>query len=306
MSDALDLNTLENSGAGRARDLLLSSQPVFEGFVEFTTGLVTNVINTIVESTIDQLEAYAELVANVSGTLADYETRTFPNLEADDGDVIKYINGFIKDGYGTSAWVNVEKDTAADVALDPEKLSAFYAHFSGVVAKYTVQNVTTEFAIKDKVTLTPTAPPHTGAKIDALDLYAFTLAKFKKEMNAGRDNLLAILKLGMQKVVITNGRISTSLVFHTTGSDTDETKSMDTTSSYKVVNANVGGKIAGKLLKRATGSLAGGISGQRSKSALSVRTEQRTASTTLDVTITGGVELNFRTESFPSFDPTTP
>lgn len=294
----IELNDLEESASGKAVAAITSGAPVFENFVDFTTSLVTNVIEVIVGSTIDQLEAYADLVANVSGTVAEYQARTFPNLEAEGGDAIKYINDVIGPTYGaTTPWVALDNPggviASTTIDLDPAKLSEFLAQFGGILVS--------DKPIGDIAVIPDPAAP----AISSENLYAFTVAKFKKQTQTGYDQLVTILKLGMQKVVITNGRIATSLVFKSSGRDSDSAQSTEKKSSDLVVGANIGGTLSKRLMKKATtGKLA--ISGKYSQSQLSVLTEQKSATNSVDITITGGVELNFRTESFPSFDPTPP
>ncbi|TKD01185.1 hypothetical protein [Polyangium fumosum] len=303
----LELNKLEESATGRAIDAVLKGQAVLDTFVDFTSGLVRNVFGTIVDSTMEQLEAYTELVASVSGSLEAYEQRTFPNLEGNTGDVIKYIANFIRPTFGDAGWTTFSRAGAVytpdTIKIDATKLADFKAHYAGVVVpvKFAGELSPIERTIYDNQVLTA------NNEMPAERLYAFTLAKFRKELKASYDKLLTILKLGMQKLVITEGRIATKITFHVSASESDAQQSSSATTDYTVQASNIGGSLSGSVLKRALGFQLGGARTKQSTTLkVNVVNEQKTAVTTLDAEIMGEVELKFRSDYFPSFDPAAP
>ncbi|MDC0749277.1 hypothetical protein [Polyangium mundeleinium] len=302
----LELNKLEESATGRAIDAVLKGQAVLDNFVDFTSGLVRNVFGTLVDSTMEQLEAYAELVASVSGSLQQYEQRTFPNLERDTGDVIKYIANFVRPTFADTSWTTFSRSgavyTPTVIKIDAAKLEDFKAHYAGVVA--TVQVTGDSSAVEHTIS---DANVIEAGTMPAARLYAFTLAKFRKEIKASYDKLLILLKLGMQKLVITEGRIMTKMTFHVTASESDAQQSSSATTDYTVQTSHIGGRLSGSVLKRAIGfQLGGSRTKQSSTIKVNVVNEQKTAVTTLDTDIMGAVELKFRSDYFPSFDPEAP
>lgn len=308
--DPLHLNQLESSATGRAIDAVIKGQVVLDTFVDFTTDLVRNVVQTVVQSSMDQLQAYAELVANVSGTLADYEQRMFPDV---DGESVKYINGYIKPNFGDVVnWTaDVTQTGTTAVALDPTKIADFKQVFSGLVVNFKQNGASAvaDHSIGDIITevaATTTAPA--TATIIPADLFEFARAKIKRDIKASYDKLVMVLKIGMQKIVITDGKIYTKLTFHVGGADTDALQSSSTQVDYSARSSGWGVGLSGSIMRKAFGlGFNGGYSSSRSNSTLKVNVvnEQKSAVTTLDVDITGGVELRFRSDYFPSFDPTT-
>jgi hypothetical protein len=303
----LELNKLEESATGRAIDAVLKGQAVLDNFVDFTSGLVRNVFGTLVDSTMEQLEAYAELVASVSGSLQQYEQRTFPNLEGDTGDVIKYIANYVRPTFADASWTTFSRAGAVyaptTIKIDAAKLADFKAHYAGVVA--TVQVTGDSSAVEH--TISDANVIEAANTMPAARLYAFTLAKFRKELKASYDKLLILLKLGMQKLVITEGRIMTKMTFHVTASESDAQQSSSATTDYTVQTSHIGGNLSGSVLKRAIGFQLGGSRTKQSTAIkVNVVNEQKTAVTTLDTDIMGAVELKFRSDYFPSFDPAAP
>lgn len=299
--DPIALNKLEASATGRALEALIKGQVVLDTFADFTTNLVREVLNTIVQSSMDQLEAYGELVASVSGSISDFEKRSFPNLP---DDVVAYVNQHILPTFCAARTVAFTKTSTGTSTVLTDQKQAFIEHFAGIVA--TIGS--TEKVIDDATVLNTT-----DNSIADENLRAFATAKFKKEIKANYDRLVAILKLGVQKVVITDGKINTRLTFHVAGSDTDALQSSQAQTDYSVVSRSFGGSLSGrgslvgKIFKGVgTLNLGGNRSRYNSTVKVSVVNEQKTAVTALDVDIMGGVELKFRTDYFPSFDPTSP
>lgn len=287
------------------------------GFVEFTTDLVKGVYRTIVEASMEQLSAYADFVSKIAKTEGEYETEVLgDNTEQNKQayDYVKTVLGF------SDTDIGVPPDDTNKLTLTDAQVTSLPQHFLGVTAKITVvpaepvdpADPTPHDDIQDYsidhfiLFITGT----TGQKQIKLSyLKAFVIAKLKKGVKESYDLIKTILKIGMQKVVVTNGEIHTKLTFHVDASDTYER----TASEYnqKASNWGVrGGLSASKgfagTLRGATvskligGSISGGYSS--SKLSVSVVNEKSTAATNITVDILGEVRIMFRTETFPSIE----
>ncbi|MFV8755025.1 hypothetical protein ACNOYE_31125 [Nannocystaceae bacterium ST9] len=301
MSNPLQASQFESAAMTAASKTLGS--PVFATFVDFTTDLVQNVVQTVIQSSIDQLQAYSEIVAKVSGTLADYEQRTFPNI---DGEAEKYMNGYIKPNFGDPSWTeDVTKNTNVQVGLAPNKTEEFKAMFSGLVVEFkiTSEAAATKHIIDDIIIVSGD-----DRSVVPADLFHFARATIKRDIKSSYDQLLMILKLGMQKIVITDGKIYTKLTFHLSTTDTAEQQSIVTTTDYSYKSSNWNANLSGKLMKKAFGASAGfAYASSKAASTLevSVVNAKTSSVSTMDIDIVGGVELKFRSDYFPSIDPST-
>lgn len=284
-------------------------------FVDFTSDLVRNVLETVIDSTVDQLEAYADLVAQVSGTLADYQART---LGAPPADAAKgYINDVVIQLFGkhkdTPVKWSAESPTPAEIEFDAATLDELKANFAGVLAPTAASTSPGTF---DKALLEPTATTSTSMK--TADLKAFAQAKLERDTEASYRTLITLLKLGLQKIVMTDCTIRTSITFHVDSQDTSERTSSQQAIDYSAkslswgVNAALSGsrtqrgKLAGNLVARSLGgSISGGASGSRVSSNLKVNlmNERKTSVLNTSIDITGFVELKFKSDYFPSIDP---
>jgi len=317
---AVDINELEKSAAGRGLEAFrrgLTEIP----FVQFTTDLVSNVYKTVVNAQIEQLEAYADLVGAIAGTLANYEAR-FIGLTAAQQE--STADAYIKDVLS----LTLPSNTSTTFSLnDPEK-AALVTHFDGVLVALAAELDPTSGQLT--VTTEPAADPISEAianlaapyAIKRDDLRKYVIAKLKEDARISYEKLITILQLGMARVEITDGSIETRLTIHMDSQDFDEKTSTTTETDYssKAVNwnANLGlnwsrsvagrvqQKLAGAMIRRSFGgNFNAGASGGRSSGHMKVTVvnEKSTAVTNLSADVLGGVKLNFRTVSFPPFDP---
>ncbi len=301
----LDIATYEESAVGMATRAMAENEGVFINFVDFTTDLLSNVVQTLTQSTLDQLEAYADLVQAISGSVDAYEQRMYPDLTSDSGEAMRYINDAIGGTYALNPWTPITKTGAtfssSTVTIAEDKVSDFIAHFAGVTANVTVNGVTGKHAMGDTGVLTPS---NTNQNISITNLYEFVLAKFRREIGSGYDRLVTILQMGMQQLVVEGGSVETAVSVRVTGQDTNAAQLKEQSSLDKTISGSLGGKVAGKILKKvASGNLGGKLSGKRSSTSISVRTEQKSASTTVEATMSGRVHFKFATKTLPSVGP---
>lgn len=291
------------------RALAAATQLEKIGFVEFSTHLVRDVYRVIVEASMDQLKAYADFVSKIAKTLAEYQKEVLGDDNSAEQnqkayDYIKQVMGFTDSDIGTPP------DDTKELSLTDERVTTLKQHFVGITV--------------------PTGTPPENKSIDnfitgdpdskiikLVDLKAFVIAKLKGSVKNSYDLIKTILKIGMQKVVVTNGEIHTKLTFHVDATDTYSKTSMDyqrnsehwgisgeISGGYGGSGGTAGGIIGGLVRVMSGAFIGGGISGGygSSKLKVSVVNEKSTAATNVIVDILGEVKIVFRTETFPSIE----
>lgn len=322
-SEALKINEFEKSATGRAFAALAQFDAVSNTFVDFTTSLVRDVFRTLVDSSIEQLEAYADLVAKVSGSLADFEVRMVGDTAEFNKRGLSFFNDVVLPSFTSITTPYTSSDYSSftpvgNVVFDLAKLTDVKAAFAGVSADYGAPGSPDLKAFEDKLV------GANGDEMSPADLHKFCVAKLRADVKGSYDKLVMILKLGMQKLVVTDGEIKTSLTFHVDSKDTDELTRTQVEQDYTQKTLNWGvaggfggsrklsGKLSGNIISRSMGgSISGSIGGGSLKTSLKVNVmnEKKTAVTNAAVDITGGVTIHFKSDYFPSVDPsatTTP
>lgn len=258
------------------------------GFVEFTDNLVTNVYETIIHASMEQLKAYGDLVATVADTLEKYQDKAVGDTDAKRQQT---ADSYVRD---------VLQIPLPDPAPDPVPLTAdqktlLTKHFAGQTIDEGGQQQPIEHFFTDNGI--PLAP-----------LRQFVVDKLKANAKQSYDLFKTILQLGMQKVVVTDGEIETKLTFHVDASDTTDKTTADTNSRANGwgINGNLSGQLGGGLVGKLAGSfLGGGVGGgyNNSKINVSVVNEKSTAATNVTVDVIGRVDIHFRTDTFPAVTP---
>jgi hypothetical protein len=326
---SVSINKLEDSAAGRALQLI--SAVNLNKFVDFTSGLVREVFKTLIGSTLEQLEAYADLVSKVSGTAADFEAKALGDVNAA---AVDYLNKVVLPSFGTGAIPTLAWSGTAvtgggpDVSFDAAKqqdLEALFAGINAAVAALPISPlvpVSPPLAVNDLATF-ESLLESTGPQILTMkttNLHAFTVAKLKHDVKATYDKIVTLLKIGMSKIVVQDGEIDTTLTFHVTSADTDEANASQTQTNVATSSSNwavsgglsgghsVSGTIYGFLVSKRFGfgiSGGGGSSSSNTSTQVATVNEKSTAVTNLSFDITGGLKLRFRSDFFPSIDAAT-
>ncbi|WP_175671437.1 hypothetical protein [Burkholderia ambifaria] len=173
-------------------------------FPKFVGGLIKNVFQAIVESSIEQMRAYGELIANVAKTTGqfmsdnisegagrDYLADSFPDVlsvQAQDG-----AGAFDADSAGAAA------------AAAPSRLVA-----QGDDAQQRLAEISRTYNLD---------PPVTDLSEDKSELRLVTAARL--QMAKQRQQLLSsMVMLGINRIVVTDGSINAKVVFDMRASDT--------------------------------------------------------------------------------------
>ncbi len=188
-------------------------------FPKFVGGLIKNVFQAIVESSIEQMRAYGELISNVAKTTGqfmndnigegagrDFLAQTYPDVldvQVNSGDV-----GFAADG----------------AATPPPTTSQLVVRDGADPAQ--VAKISTDFHI---------SPPISDLSDAKSELQLVTAARL--QMARQRQQMLSsMVMLGINRIVITDGSINAKVVFDMRASDTAKRKytaSMTDTESQK-------------------------------------------------------------------------
>ena len=277
------------------RALAAASQLEKIGFVDFTVHLVQGVYEVIVKASMDQLKSYADFVNMISKSLAQYQD----DLIGADGSTkqVTTVDSYIKDVLKDV--LALEPPPTADYTLTSDQVTSLKQHFSEVTIEDTTTTTTTKKQIGDYITSSGTTNSLNVAK-----LKEFVTEKLKSGAKHSYNLITTILKIGMQKVVVTNGEIETKLTFHIDASDTlsKDAQSMNSKSSGWGIGGGVsaaGGGIVGKIIGGTVGgSISGGYSSRKLN--VSVVNEKSSSATNINIDILGAVKIQFRTETFPT------
>ncbi len=253
----------------------------------------------------EQLQAYADFVTKIAKTTAEYQNEAVGadgSSEQDRRafDYIKQVLGYSDTDLGT------DPDDEKALPVSDEKATALPEHFLGITV--------TDPSDKKDYTIDHFITGDAGTKtIKYGALKKFVITKLKGAAKVSYDLIKTILKIGMQKVVVTNGEIHTRLTFHVDATDTYSKTSSDyrrNATSWGVRGeisggyGSGGGTIGGLVRVMSGAFIGGGVSGGYGSSELkvSVINEKSTAATNVNVDILGEVRIMFRTDIFPAVE----
>lgn len=270
--------------AGSASGVELLKQAQELGFVDFTKSLVSGVFDVVVQSQIDQLKAFAELVSQVSQSLAQYQkevtgidfTGTVANASTKLEDYIKNVLKF-----------NLPASPATSYTLDMGEFKLLENHLGADVLNPPPPTGTN--------TTAPVVPPSAGSsgsiKIDYLKESVFN--KLKAETTEQYNLLVEMMKLGFARIDVTAGHVATKMNMHVTGLDQEMAASYAADTQGNDWHA--GGYVRGVFKK-----IGFGASGRYTSSRLRVNVSntQSISRTNLDATMSGEVHIAFATSSF--------
>lgn len=274
------------------------------GFTDFTTGLVNGVFGSVVQASIDQLKAYASVVEQVAKTTEQFIKDT---IGADTAAQTISADLFITETFGLAIPANAIATT--NIAVTPEQFDTLVTAFIGFTDATTGKQINDASIMK-----TPVPPATTTIKLGSLR--GFVISKLVKTAAETHSLLITMMKLGMQKVVVTKGLIRTKLTFDVSARErTQQNTLQQTIERNKTTSA--GGSVSGgaglsifQSLFDAPGSAgavqvgpranAGGEVSQQNTLNVSLVSSRSSAASNLSAEIIGEVVIEFSTESFPS------
>lgn len=172
-------------------------------FPKFVGGLIKNVFQAIVESSIEQMRAYGELIANVSKTVDQFMT---DNISAAAG------RDYLADKYPDALGVGVSSGADAFALGDEEGAaqSTVVLEPKGDDPEVRLAEISREMNI---------SPPITDLSDANAELRLVTAARM--EMAQSRQQLLSsMVMLGINRIVVTDGSIRAKVIFDMRAHDT--------------------------------------------------------------------------------------
>ena len=168
-------------------------------FPKFVGGLIKNVFQAIVESSIEQMRAYGELIANVAKTVDQFMT---DNISAGAG------RDWLAERFPDSLGVEVNSGASAFAEGEPDATTAQLVA-KGDNPEQQLAEVSRHLGVD---------PPVTDISDPNAELRLVTAARL--QMAKSRQQLLAsMVMLGINRIVVTDGTINAKVVFDMRGED---------------------------------------------------------------------------------------
>jgi hypothetical protein len=196
-------------------------------FPKFVGGLIKNVFQAIVESSIEQMRAYGELIANVAKTVGEFANDNISPAAGRDWLAQKYPDTFdVQPGAQANAFADGDAAPPA-----PPVLAA-----KGENPQVRLAEISRDLGI----------PPVTDISDPQAELKIVTAARL--QMAKSRQQMLAsMVMLGINRIVITDGSINAKVIFDMRAEDKVKRKyaaQMSDTESQRAatsMNASYGG-----------------------------------------------------------------
>ncbi len=233
-------------------------------FPAFVSGLVKGVFNAVVDASIQQMHAYAEMLAAVSKSVDQFASDHIPDAQVRDQIARRYPSIVEIDTSGDSAKLKM-KEGAADAGIDIGK----------------------ELGLSSSVDLSD----------EAAEMALVNAAKL--EMAKQRQQLMAtMVLLGINRIVVTNGKINAKVVFDIEASDQAKRSARAQLHDEQSSSSTVA---AAAATWSPWGAAGGGFSSSQSHSTsvASAIDDTSESKATLKAQLSGDVQLNFKSETFP-------
>lgn len=288
--------------------LRLASQPaLFTNFVDFTSTLIRGVFDTLVDVTREQLKTYVDMVTALSGGPNQFLLQTLGDL---DEATIKYLNKVVLPAYTTYftppnnapdllPGTNIGSSTTT-VTLQSGKKQLLVDSFQGL-----------DIDGNGSADTLPVTTTGTTDTVELGKLYAFTKAFLERASRRSFDELQALLRMGLARVVPNEGFIETALTFAiSTNTSSEQTSTQTTTDVSTRKKTFVGGfsntsNGAANWLRILRGTFQNNIDARNtsdrssSQVMVSVVNQKSTAATNMRIDVVGRVNLKFITDYFP-------
>jgi len=250
-------------------------------FPKFVGGLIQNVFQAIVESSIEQMRAYGELLANVAKTVDEFaQDNITPNAARD----------WLSDKYPESLGVQTRSNAGGFDAAAPAPAPTASLAVKGDNPEQALTKISADLGLPQPIT--DISDPDSETKL-------VTAARL--QIARGRQQLLSsMMMLGINRIVITDGHINAKVIFDIRASDTARRAARasmldqqhDATST--TANASYGGWFspinAGVSTTSSSDHVATVQSAVDDSSASAVEAKAN---------LTGEVKVNFKSDYFP-------
>lgn len=261
-------------------------------FVEFVGGLIQNVYVAIVDASIKQMQAYAEMVSSVAKSVDEFKR---DNISANQG------RDYVVDQFPDLFSISTEGDMFGEGQGQPRVVPR-----EGVDEREAADRVNQSFNLTGDQAL---------RGLDSETLEKIIVPAAQMQLALSRQRLLATtLLMGLQKIVVTDGRISAKVMYNFKSKDVSNSTVRATDFEYgdRTRTTHTGAWDTGEDGGEASpdggsdGSYSSGKRWSRGKyqsvnepviEMQSVSTTQTSGSLETTAALAGSVDINFKTES---------
>ncbi|MFO1310625.1 MAG: hypothetical protein U1F41_01030 [Burkholderiales bacterium] len=228
-------------------------------FPTFVADLIKGTFNAIIDASIKQMEAYGNLLSNVAKTVDDFMADNISDNNARD-----YLVGAYPGHFKLERSEEGAKVVVRDGADQLEK-----------------PNLKQHFALSEDIDLDDDAIE--GKLVPAARRH---MAKMRQQM------LATMVLMGINRIVVTSGRIAAKMGFRIDTKDTGKAESASQFDWKNETELSYGGGLAGFF---------GGPSGSMKNTVAYVSSSKKDSSDEIDVhaDLTGEVDLKFKSDYFP-------
>lgn len=257
-------------------------------FPKFVGGLIKNVFQAIVESSIEQMRAYGELISNVAKTVDQFMT---DNISAGAGR--DWLAGRYPDVLGVQV-----SDPAEAFALDGEPPAP--------TATLVAQGDNPEVRLAEISKDMNVNPPITDLSDANAELRLVTAARL--QMARQRQQLLSsMVMLGINRIVVTDGSITAKVIFDMRASS--EAKASNTASMYDKqasLNRNTVSAGTGGWFSPVSAEVSNLNQQEHVATVASAVDESSTDKADVKARLSGDVRVNFKSDYLPLEKMATP
>jgi hypothetical protein len=229
-------------------------------FPTFVADLIKGTFRAIVDSSMEQMKAFGELLANVAKTVDQFMADNISDNMARDNLVARYPGHFRIDAGENQARVVVRD--GADELQKP--------NFQG------------DLGLAEDVALDDDAAEQ------------FLVPAARRQLAQNRLQLLSTMMLmGVNRIVVTSGRIRAQMGFRIDATDTGRVETASQFDSYNEIRASYGGGLLGSIFGGPSGSM------KHTLTYVSSTKKESQDELNVEANLTGEVDLKFKSDYFP-------
>jgi hypothetical protein len=280
-------------------------------FEHFTVTLVRDTMDALVSSALSQMKAYADLVSTIEAGLGAFQAQVNPPggggilawIEQNLPDIVVASDGKIQIG---SKWSAPSVTALGNLFTRASKVAGVPLQLVSSGGPHAVDQTLVDASI-DKSQLSqstndPTTTPNAMVPANAKSLQEITSAKIASILDAvnavlnedaslAYSELNALVKMGLYRVVVTDGHILTKATFNLVASEHSQQSSADISSSSFGASASANAGIKW---------FSAGLKSSYSTMNIKVASASSSATTTISENVMGEVLVNFKGDFFPA------
>lgn len=252
-------------------------------FPAFVSGLIENVFQAIVNSSIQQMKAYGELLANVAKTVGQFAQDNITENNARD---------WLAERFPDKLGVGIEQDSFgfSETDIDPQKKASPKLKVTAEDESEALKAISSELDLKEPVT----------SISDESQERRLVLAA-RLQIARSRQQLLAsMVMLGINRIVVTDGQINAKVVFGMRASDIARRRSKASLyDSSSVTSKTTAGASFGGWFSPVQASVETSVSTGHLATVQSSLDENSESKAEVKAKLTGEVRVNFKSDYMP-------